>query len=80
MEVRIKEDEIKDIMKEAVEWFKEIIMNVVRSLAEADIVAVLHSMKDPMCMALRPQTEDTEQLLEEMMLRRFLVEMIFHHL
>ena len=50
MKKKIKDGEIKDVMKEAVEQFKEIITKVV--ISEADVTVVLHSVKDPMCVAL----------------------------
>ena len=62
MEVKINEGELKDVINGALECFKKVIKNVVLTIAEADVTAVLHTIKDPMCMALRPQTEETEQI------------------
>ena len=55
MEAKIKEGEVKDVIKGSLEHFKEVIKNVVLTMAEADMmaVAVLCVIKDLMCVALR---------------------------
>ena len=58
--MRIKEEDPKDIMREALESFKEVTTNVVPMVSEANMMAVLHALKDPKCMALRPQMEEIE--------------------
>ena len=35
--------------------------------AKVDITKVMHSISDPMCLALRPRTEESEEMLEEIM-------------
>ena len=67
MDAKIKLGKIEDVIKEAVECFREIIMKVVPQVAEANVRTILHSMRDPKCMAIRPQTEEMEQLLEDLM-------------
>ena len=67
METRIKMGEIKEVVKQAITRFKEVVQNAVPKMAEADVTTVFCSVKDPMSLAVRPQTEDTKQLLKDLM-------------
>ena len=67
METKIKEEEVKEVMKGTLECFKEVITKIIPTMAEANMMAILRATIDPRCMALRPPTEDTEQILEEIM-------------
>lgn len=60
--------EVKDILKDVISEFKDAIKLVVLQVADANVLTILQSIKDPMCLALRPITKHTESLLEEMML------------
>ena len=64
MDTRIKSGKVKDIIKDAITQFKDIISRIVPQVAEADITKVMHSISDPMCLALRPRTEEREEMLE----------------
>ena len=67
MAMRIENGEERDVMKSAITQFKYIISQVVPQVAEADISIVSHSNSDPTCLALRPMTEEREEMLEEIM-------------
>lgn len=58
---------VKDVVKDVIEEFKEAIKLVIPQMVDANVLTILWSINDPMCLALRPVTEHTECLLEEMM-------------
>ena len=70
MEAKIKQGEIKDITKEVLEWLKGIITPVELQLPEADLATGLQSIRDLTCLAVRPRTDETDQLLEDLMPER----------
>ena len=65
-EAKIVSGEIKDVLKETLEEFKETICVIIPSMMEANIISILQSIKDPTCLALCPQTEQVKGLLEEL--------------
>ena len=65
MEARVKEEEVQDMTREALEQVKAKIAEVVPQMAEASVVMVLGSIKDPTCLAIRPATDEMEWALEE---------------
>ena len=67
MEDRITAGEKKDVMKDTVVQFKDVISQTVPQMADADIAKVVWSVGDPMCQALRPRTEEREEMLELVM-------------
>ena len=67
MKLHLDTVEVKDVLKDMISEFKDVIKLVVPQIADANVLAILQSIKDPMCLALRPITEHTECLLEEMM-------------
>ena len=66
MEAKIKGGKIKDVLKDIIQEFKETICMVLPSMAEAKIMDILHSIRDPTCLAIHPQSEEVEGLLEEL--------------
>ena len=66
MEAKIKGGEIKDVLKDTVQEFKETICMVMPSMVEANILDILHSIRDPTCLAICPHSEEVEGLLEEL--------------
>ena len=64
---KVRDDRVKDIMKDALAQFKDTITRVVPQIGEADVTKVLGSVVDPRCLALMPRTKEREQLLEEVM-------------
>ena len=66
MEAKIKGGEIKDVLKGTLQKFKEAICVVMPSMMEANVLDILHSIRDPTCLTLRPQTEEVEGLQEEL--------------
>ena len=65
MEARIQGSEIKDVLRDAVQEIKDAICMVMPSMKEAAILDILRSIKDPTCLAIRPQSEEIEGLLKE---------------
>ena len=65
MEARIKGREIKDILKDAIKEIKDAISVVMPQMKDAAVLDVLRSIKDPTCLAICPQSEEIEALLEE---------------
>ena len=66
MEAKIKDGEVKDILKDTIQEIKEAICIVMPSMKEANILDILWSIKDPTCLTIRPQSEEVEGLLEEL--------------
>ena len=67
MEARIKVGKEKDVLKDAVVQFKDVISQTVPQMGDADIAKVIHSVGNPKCLALRPRTEEREGMLELVM-------------
>ena len=67
MKAQIDAGEIKDVVKAVLIEFQETIKRVMPQISEANITCILRSIRDLTCTALRPQTEDMDDLLEEMM-------------
>ena len=67
MMMKLSSGEIKDILKDTIKEFQEAMTILIPSMSEADPIAVLRTIKDPMCMALHPWMEEVESLLEEFM-------------
>ena len=65
MEARIQGGEIKDVLKEAIEEIKNAISVVMPQMKDAEVLDILRATKDPTCLAICPQTEEIEALLEE---------------
>ena len=65
MEDRIKGGEIKDVLKDTIQEIKEAICIVMPSMMEANVLDILQSIKDPTCLTIRPQSEEVEGFLEE---------------
>ena len=63
MEAKIEDGEIKDILKDTVQGFKDAICIVMPSMAEANILDILRSIRDSTCLAILPQSEEVEGLL-----------------
>ena len=66
VEARIKVGEEKDVLKDAVTHFKDI-SQIIPQMADADIAKVICSVGNPNCLALRPRTEEREEMLELVM-------------
>lgn len=66
MMTQIEGGEVKDMLKGIFKEFKEVIMEIIPQMSDADIMTILQSIKDPRCLALCPQTE-VEDLLKIMM-------------
>ena len=65
MEARIQGGEIKDVLKDAIQEIKDAICMVMPSMKDAAVLDILRSIKDPTCLAIHPQSEEIEGLLEE---------------
>ena len=65
MEARIQGGEIKDVLKEAIEEIKNAILVVMPQMKDAKVLDVLRVIKDLTCLAIYPQSEEIEALLEE---------------
>ena len=65
MEAKIQGGEVKDVLKEAIEEIKNVISVVMPQMKNTKVLDVLRAMKDPTCLAICPQTEEIEALLEE---------------
>ena len=57
----------KDVLKDAVMHFKDTICQTKIQMADTDIAKVIHSVGNPKCLALRPRTEEREEMLELVM-------------
>ena len=66
MEAKIKDGEVKDVLKDTIQEIKEAICIVMPSMKEANILDILRSIKDPTCLTICPQSEEVEGLLEEL--------------
>ena len=64
--MQCKTGEVKDMLRQLLEDMKEVITRVYPSMVEADVKAVLRSIPDPTCLAMRPQTMVVEGCLEEL--------------
>ena len=60
METRVKEEEVQDVSREALEQIKAKIAEVVPQMAKASVSMVLGSIKDPTCLAIRLATDKNE--------------------
>ena len=67
MDMRVKEGEVKDVLKDTITQFKNTISLTVPQVVEADVAKVIHSVSDFMCLVLRPRMEEREQMLEMVM-------------
>ena len=65
MEARIKDGEVKDVLKDTIQEIKEAIWIVMPSMKEADTLDIIRSIKDPTCLTIHPQSEEVKGLLEE---------------
>ena len=65
IEARIQGGEIKDILKDTIQEIKDTISIVMPHMKDAVVLDVLRSIKDPTCLAICPQSEEIEGLLEE---------------
>ena len=65
MEAQIKDGEIKDVLMDAIKEIKNAISVVMPQMKDADMLDVLRATKDLTCLAICPQTEEIEPLLEE---------------
>ena len=65
MEARIQGREIKDVQKDAIQEINDAISIVMPHMKDAAVLDVLRSIKDPTCLAIHPQSEEIEGLLEE---------------
>ena len=54
MEAKIMGGEIKDILKDTIQEIKEAICILMPSMKEANILDILHSIKDPTCLTIHP--------------------------
>ena len=68
MNTRTQSGEIKDVVKDTMKHFKIIITKIVPTVAEPNIITIICSINNPTCLALRPRTEEMEEMLEDMML------------
>ena len=68
MKAKIDMGEMKDVVKAVLKEFQETIKLVMPQMADANTECILKSIKDPTCMALRPHTDKTKGLLEDIML------------
>ena len=66
MDAKIESGKIKDVLKDTVQEFKETICMVMPSMTEANILDILHSIRDPTCLTIHPNSEEVEGLLEEL--------------
>ena len=57
----------RDIVREALKEIKNIMVNLTPQMSEDTIDTVWKCIKDPTCLTLRPASEETERVLEEMM-------------
>ena len=67
MKAKIKTGEVKDILKTVLQELRDTIMIVMPQMAKVNILVILRSIKDPACLSLWPQTEESEGLLEMML-------------
>ena len=65
MEARIQGGEIKDVLKDAIQEINDAIRVVMPLMKDAAILDVLRPIKDPTSLAICPQSEEIEGLLEE---------------
>ena len=65
MEAQIQDGEIKDVLKDAIKEIKNAILIIMPQMKDADMLDVLRAAKDPTCLAICPQMEELEVLLEE---------------
>ena len=61
-----KGGEVKDMLRQLLEDMKEVITRGYPSMVEVDVKAVLRSILDPTCLAMRWQTMEVEGHLEEL--------------
>ena len=54
MEAKIEDGEIKDVLKDTIQEIKEAICIVMPSMKEANILDILRSIRDPICLAIHP--------------------------
>ena len=65
--MRIKDGKEKDVLRDAVTCLKDTISQIVPQVADVDIAKVICSVSEPRCLALRPRTEEREEMLEMVM-------------
>lgn len=58
MMTHIEGGEVKEMLKWALEEFKDEIVRIMPQMMEADIMSILKAIKDPMCLTMHPQTEE----------------------
>ena len=63
MGVNVKDEKV-DVIKEAIENYKEKMANMFPNMATANTAAVHASIKDKVSLCLYPQTDQTDKLLE----------------
>ena len=64
----IRDSEVWDVMKQLIEEVQVVIKQVFPTISEANIITILRAIPDCTCTALRPESEENEKLLEDLML------------
>ena len=67
LEAQVAEPEERDVLTEVVTKFKEAISRVLPAMTGAEMDKVVSAIKDPTALALRPKTDERDELLEVLM-------------
>ena len=67
LEAQVAEPEERDVLTEVVTKFKEAISRVLPAMTGAEVDKVVSTIKDPTGLALRPKTNERDELLEVLM-------------